>query len=322
MPPGGEDDVTARAGDAEEMEVEESSRTARASRASSEHKGVCWIKSRKKWRASTWANGKTVYLGLYVDEDDAARAVADFQEHGTVSPPRRGVTSEHKGVSWNVSKKKWKASMWANGKQVYLGYYVDEDDAARAVADFQEHGTVPPRRGVTSEHKGVSWNVSAKKWLASMWANGKQVHLGLYVDEEDAARAVADFQQHGTVPPRRGVTSEHKGVSWDVSKKKWKASIWANGKTVHLGLYVDEDDAAQAVADFQEHGTMPPRRGVTSEHKGVSWNVSARKWVAQTRANGKQVYLGLYVDEDDAARAVADFQEHGTVPRRRAAAQS
>ena len=46
VPSGRGDDVTVRAGDAEEMEVEESSRTARASRASSEHKGVSWIKSR------------------------------------------------------------------------------------------------------------------------------------------------------------------------------------------------------------------------------------------------------------------------------------
>ena len=91
MPPGKQDDVTVRAGDAEEMEVEESSRTARASRASSEHKGVCWIKSRKKWKASMKANGKTVYLGYYVDEDDAARAVADFQERGTVPPRSAGV---------------------------------------------------------------------------------------------------------------------------------------------------------------------------------------------------------------------------------------
>ena len=56
------------------------------------------------------------------------------------------------------------------------------------------------------------------------------------------------------------MTSEHKGVSWNKSAKKWKASMWANGKTVNLGLYVDEDDAARAVANFQEHGTVPPRR--------------------------------------------------------------
>ena len=245
------------------MEVDKSSRTARASRASSEHKGVSWDTKAKKWKARMRANGKQVHLGFYVDEDDAARAVADFQQHGTVSPPCRGVTSEHKGVSWNKSAKKWRASVRANGKTVHLGSYVDEDDAARAVANFQQHGTVsPPCRGVTSEHKGVSWNTKAKKWRASMRANGKTVYLGYYVDEDDAAQAVADFQQHGTVsPPCRGVTSEHKGVSWNKSAKKWRAQMRANGKTVHLGSYVDEDDAARAVADFQQNGTGP-RAGV------------------------------------------------------------
>ena len=42
------------------MKVEESSRTARARRASSEHKGVGWDKKSKKWRAKMTANGKTV----------------------------------------------------------------------------------------------------------------------------------------------------------------------------------------------------------------------------------------------------------------------
>ena len=41
----------------------------------------------------------------------------------------------------------------------------------------------------------------------------------------------------------------------------------------------------------------------TSRHRGVCWNKSPKKWVAQIRVDGKVKYLGSFVDEDDAARA-------------------
>ena len=38
-----------------------------------------------------------MYLGFYTDEEDAARAVAEYVERGVVAPPgRRGVRSEHR----------------------------------------------------------------------------------------------------------------------------------------------------------------------------------------------------------------------------------
>jgi hypothetical protein len=40
----------------------------------SRHCGVCWLKSRKKWMAQIKVDGKSKYLGSFVDEDDAGRA--------------------------------------------------------------------------------------------------------------------------------------------------------------------------------------------------------------------------------------------------------
>ena len=41
-------------------------------------------------------------------------------------------------------------------------------------------------------------------------------------------------------------TSIHKGVSWNKQMKKWKASIMIDGKSIYLGLYSDELEAAKA----------------------------------------------------------------------------
>lgn len=45
------------------------------------------------------------------------------------------------------------------------------------------------RAGVTSRFKGVSWEKRVKKWRATIFLNYRQIHLGTFVKEEDAAIA-------------------------------------------------------------------------------------------------------------------------------------
>jgi hypothetical protein len=50
------------------------------------------------------------------------------------------------------------------------------------------------------------------------------------------------------------------------------------------------------------------RRGSSSQFKGVCWDKSAGKWVAHGRDDDKrQVHLGRFADEEDAARAYDAF---------------
>ncbi len=43
-----------------------------------------------------------------------------------------------------------------------------------------------------------------------------------------------------------GKTSRYKGVHWDKGSNKFRAKITYNGKSIHLGRFVNEDDAAKA----------------------------------------------------------------------------
>jgi hypothetical protein len=45
------------------------------------------------------------------------------------------------------------------------------------------------------------------------------------------------------------------------------------------------------------------RNGCTSQYRGVSWNSQRRKWQAEIKAAGRRRRLGLFENEEDAARA-------------------
>ncbi len=129
-------------------------------------------------------------------------------------------------------------------------------------------------------------------------------------------------------------------MHWDRANKKWKAQYRdADGKVRHIGLFDDEEDAARAYnaairrAGLEDKrrmnavdatGALVPReytrsyRGVvvasdlsrdptttTSKFWGVSWNKSARRWMARYRdANGKTRSIGYYDTQEAAAHAV------------------
>lgn len=45
--------------------------------------------------------------------------------------------------------------------------------------------------------------------------------------------------------------SKCKGISWDSSRNKWKASIYHNGKIVYLGRFKNEKDACSAYREYK-----------------------------------------------------------------------
>lgn len=41
----------------------------------------------------------------------------------------------------------------------------------------------------SSKYKGVYWNTGCNKWLAKIGVNRKRIHLGVFIQEADAAKA-------------------------------------------------------------------------------------------------------------------------------------
>jgi hypothetical protein len=94
------------------------------------------------------------------------------------------------------------------GKNHHLGYFVDEEEAARAYD-----------RAARAHH-------------------GEKAQLNVPAEGEDGAKQ--QQEQEGAIKK----TSNYRGVTWD--KSKWKAQIHHTSKKHHLGCFDDEEEAARA----------------------------------------------------------------------------
>lgn len=81
-----------------------------------------------------------------------------------------------------------------------------------------------------------------------------------------------------------------------------------------LGMFVDHangdplDNRRENLRLCTNSQNQQNRRAVqgVSKYKGVTWHKSAGKWQAQIKVDGRNVYLGLFGSEADAAQAYAD----------------
>lgn len=117
----------------------------------------------------------------------------------------------------------------------------------------------------TSKYKGVSWNVVSNKWESCIIHNDKKIYLGCYESEIKAALiydkkarelfleyANLNFPNEYNYPDyefnKDKTYSKYRGVTKDITKKynKWKSAIKHKDKSLNLGMFDTEIEAAQA----------------------------------------------------------------------------
>lgn len=58
--------------------------------------------------------------------------ISNKSQNGMNRGPQKNGTSKYKGVSWFAKANKWMAKITLNRKQIYIGYFEDITDAAKA----------------------------------------------------------------------------------------------------------------------------------------------------------------------------------------------
>eukprot|EP00986_Skeletonema_menzelii_P007147 scaffold2777_cov119-Skeletonema_menzelii.AAC.1 len=218
--------------------------------------------------------------------------------------------SKYTGVSFNKGNNKWEARITIDGKQRYIDYYENEEEAAvdYARAFFKYNGQealdkakrqradgfvfdlsdVPPLPPIfrkkghmiegTSKYAGVYFNKSSNKWYAQIFIDGKKRSFGYYENEEEAAvdyaRAVFKYKGQDALDKARQRISSGSGPAIDLS-------------------------------DVPPQTPIPKRKWRmkegASKYTGVSFNKANNKWMTQIFIGGKLRYIGCYEKEEDAA---------------------
>lgn len=129
-------------------------------------------------------------------------------------------------------------------------------------------------------------------------------------------------------------TGKYKGVSFSKRRNSYESYISLSDKKVALGSFLS-DVAAACAYDFaaielfgefarlnfpdgqpmtvQEVETKRGRQGKTSKYHGVHFSKIGRNWKAQIMSNYKQIHIGTFGSENEAAQAYneAAIQIHG-----------
>lgn len=118
---------------------------------------------------------------------------------------------------------------------------------------------VAGRRGSSVYYHDLGIRV-CREWIRSFvsfhkWAMEHGYKDGLELDRKDGNKgyfpencrwATREQQMANTKKRRDGKTSGFKGVSWCSNVHKWRVQIGHNRKTIHVGLFDSEQDAARA----------------------------------------------------------------------------
>jgi hypothetical protein len=176
------------------------------------------------------------------EEEDAERRPSYVVKRKVRRKDASKKISRYNGVSWEPLTEKWRARVrdTVGQRDVYLGTFVSQQDAALAIKNFYEgtHQRVPappggagvggggrgfgggapaPRkRGTkkdaaakTSRFEGVEWVKDAKRWRATHFKkpsnyhpDGKDIVMGYYRTQEGAAKAIKTYVATKVLPMR------------------------------------------------------------------------------------------------------------------------
>ena len=232
--------------------------------------------------------------------------------------------SKYKGVYADKAvASKWKSSIRINHREVHLGYYDSELEAARAydkanlcvkgevknltVEDYTDaeraaidscKGDIDALRKMmnvgagsrpgTSSNRGVCREKKTKKWRAEIQINGKKESLGYHEFEEDAVKAY----------DRACIVLKGEDAKTNRPIEEYRSEL----ETLRKYTFDEYQNTLQTKARKNAKFTSN-FRGVRRHVHTAKQGAVSTKWRAEITKNGKKQSLGYHDTEEAAARA-------------------
>ena len=143
---------------------------------------------------------------------------------------RKNKTSRFKGVWLGKTYKKWNARIAKDGKSYYLGYFDNETAAAKAY----------DAKALELYGDTAFLNLAANNETAAL------IDHSMPQPETKPKTRKTRARKHQHRRPNYNARSRYKGVYWHKAHGKWCSAIKHQGKTLSLGYYESEIEAAKA----------------------------------------------------------------------------
>lgn len=209
-------------------------------------------------------------------------------------------TGNYKGVCWCASKEKWKAELKKNYTISFLGYFDNEIHAAKAYNDYATF---------LNQTQNDTYTLN---YISDYIPNSR------------------DIPSESKQTQEENKTSKYIGVSYDYKRNYYVVSIKHNRKTYHLGNNKDELECAklynqQALYFNNQFNTSYELNDIpgyttieknifkeiqvsklsskSSKYYGVTFAKQKNKYRAVIVYNKKQLHLGFFDEELEAAKA-------------------
>lgn len=285
-----------------------------------------------------WDNGNHCYnIRKIADSNYGCKRSQETIEQ--ISKSKIGIKSKRNQSGYSgVSKTKnnsWQASIRHNQKAYYLGCFKTVEEAntvyQEALYKLINNIQLPPNPLLKSTNKSGYANIyyhGGKGMWASTIREGKKIHtVGFFQTIEEAYKSQQDtlqmLDEGGALPNKKVLgKSGFVGIRFEKRRNLWLAEIKRNGKISYIGSFITIEEAIDArnasLTSFSNGSPLLKsktrlRRTNKSGIKGVSWDESSKKWVAQIRSNGKQRYIGRFLTKEEAEQALMEYEDIQTL---------